>query len=93
MTDKETVKLFKAMQEGIEQEDVTKEVIIAHRKHYGLTQTQAGELLGSGLPTWQSWEYGTRVMPLAKFELFLIKAEKLAAGGKVKAAKTTKQKK
>lgn len=29
----------------------------------GLTQTQAGAILGAPLRTWQDWEYGHRDMP------------------------------
>lgn len=46
------------------------------RESAGLTQTQAAELIGAKLRTWQDWEYGKRNMPLAKWELFNIKTKK-----------------
>ena len=39
----------------------------------GLTQQQAGALVGASTRTWRSWEAGYRVMPGSKWELFLIK--------------------
>ncbi|TQE91139.1 MAG: helix-turn-helix domain-containing protein [Spiribacter salinus] len=47
--------------------------IRAARLAAGLTQRQAGELIGGTLRTWQDWEYGRRNMPSAKWELFVIK--------------------
>lgn len=45
----------------------------------GLTQTQAAQLVHAGLKTWQNWESETgegRKIPLASWELFLIKIGK-----------------
>lgn len=39
----------------------------------GLTQKDAGELVGGGERTWQDWERGQRAMPASARELFLIK--------------------
>ena len=39
----------------------------------GLTQTEAGALVGAALRTWQSWEAGDRNIPIAKWELFCLK--------------------
>lgn len=47
--------------------------IRALRSQAGLTQTEAAELLYSGLRTWQQWEAGTRKMHPAFLELFKIK--------------------
>lgn len=38
-----------------------------------MTQTAAGAVIGAALKTWQAWEAGTRSMPAAKFELFMLK--------------------
>ena len=48
------------------------------RLSLGLTQQQAGELVGASARTWRAWEAGFRVMPGSKWELFLIKTQ----GGK-----------
>ena len=45
----------------------------ACRMTAGLTQTEAGALVGAALRTWQSWEAGDRKMPEAKWELFCLK--------------------
>ncbi len=55
---------------------MTPEQIKQARKEAGLTQEEAGKLVGGGKRTWQNWEYGTRIMPAAKWELFLIKTKK-----------------
>lgn len=47
--------------------------IKAARKRLGLTQTQAGAIVGVTLRAWQYWETGNRKMDRAKWELFLIK--------------------
>ena len=45
----------------------------AFRITAGLTQTEAGALVGAAVRTWQSWEAGDRKMPSAKWELFCMK--------------------
>ena len=47
------------------------------RLSLGLTQQQAGELVGASARAWRSWEAGYRVMPPAKWELFLIKTREV----------------
>jgi DNA-binding transcriptional regulator YiaG len=47
--------------------------IKAKRLELGLTQTEAGKLVGAKIRSWQDWESGARNMPSAKWELFLIK--------------------
>lgn len=50
--------------------------IKSQRLAAGLTQTQAAKLVHASLKTWQNWESETgeaRKMPLAPWELFLIK--------------------
>lgn len=49
--------------------------IRAARIASGLTQEQAGAMIGASRRTWQNWELGTRNMPTAKWELFQIKAK------------------
>lgn len=47
------------------------------RRKAGLTQSQAGALVGApSQRTWQDWEGGRRNMPAAKWELFLLKTKK-----------------
>lgn len=53
----------------------TKEQIRKARKAAGLTQTQAGELVGGCRRTWQDWEYGNTEMHPGLWELFRLKAE------------------
>lgn len=46
----------------------------------GLTQTQAAKLVHASLKTWQNWESETgesRKIPLASWELFLIKSKQI----------------
>lgn len=46
----------------------------------GLTQTEAGLLVHASLKTWQNWESESgesRKIPLAAWELFLIKTNKV----------------
>lgn len=46
------------------------------RRKAGLTQEQAGALVGApSKRTWQDWEAGKRNMPAAKWELFNIKTK------------------
>jgi DNA-binding XRE family transcriptional regulator len=56
----------------------TKQQIIQTRKDAGLTQTQAAELIGAKLRTWQDWEGEQRNMPAAKFELFELKVKNIS---------------
>lgn len=44
------------------------------RESAGLTQAEAGALIGAPLRSWQDWEYGRRNMPIAKWELWQIRA-------------------
>jgi len=53
----------------------TPKKIKAARKKAGLTQTEAAELIGAAMRTWQDWESGARNMPIAKWELWLLKAK------------------
>ena len=48
--------------------------IKATRISAGLTQTQAGELIGGSLRAWQDYEYGKRRMHPGLWELFEIKS-------------------
>ena len=41
------------------------------RMDAGLTQTQAAELVGAALRTWQHWEKGDRAMTKKRYDLFL----------------------
>jgi DNA-binding XRE family transcriptional regulator len=45
------------------------------RHRAGLTQEQAGAVIGASRRTWQNWENGTRNMPGAKWELFNLKMQ------------------
>ena len=47
--------------------------IRAAREAAGLSQSQAGDLIYSGLRSWQHWEAGERRMHPALWELFLLK--------------------
>ena len=49
--------------------------IRASRRSLGLTQSQAGSLVGGSRRTWQNWEAGIVQMPTAKWELFQIKTK------------------
>ena len=49
--------------------------IRAARLRAGLTQAQAGEIIGAKRRAWQEWEGGRRNMPAAKWELFQIKVK------------------
>ena len=44
--------------------------ILAAREASGLTQTQAAEVLGYTLSTWQKWEAGTRTMRRVLLDIF-----------------------
>ena len=52
--------------------------IRASRLSLGLTQSQAGAMVGASRRTWQSWEIGQRNMPHAKWELWLIKTKQIS---------------
>ena len=47
------------------------------RLSLGLTQQQAGAVVGASARTWRAWEAGFRVMPVAKLELFNLKTKEL----------------
>lgn len=49
--------------------------IRASRLSIGLTQQQAGELVGATRRTWQNWELGTRKMPKGMWELWTMKTK------------------
>lgn len=49
--------------------------IRAARKAAGLTQTQAGALVGRSMRAWQDWESGARNMPTGLAELFRRRVE------------------
>lgn len=49
------------------------EEIRAAREGAGLTQTQAGALVYSGLRAWQEWEAGRRTMHPQLWEAFRVK--------------------
>ena len=53
----------------------TPEEIRTARLSAGLTQRQAGEVIGAAERTWQDWERGARNMPPAKWELFRLRTE------------------
>ena len=50
------------------------EALVELRAAYGYTQTEAAELCRVTLRAWQWWEAGQRRMPVANWELLLIKA-------------------
>ena len=54
--------------------------IRASRLSLGLTQQQAGELVGASARAWRAWEAGFRVMPGSKWELFTIKTQEVKDG-------------
>lgn len=47
------------------------------RKAAGLTQAQAGQVIGASRRAWQEWEAGRRNMPPAKMELFKLKTQEI----------------
>ena len=47
------------------------------RLSLGLTQAQAGAMVGASARAWRAWEAGFRVMPGAKWELFNLKTKEL----------------
>lgn len=51
--------------------------VLTARQSVGMTQTQAALVIGATRSSWQSWEYGKRVMPAAKFLLFKMLTSKL----------------
>ena len=56
----------------------TPEAILQAREAAGLSQSEAGALIYSGLRSWQHWEWGTRRMHPGLFELFLKKTGKMS---------------
>lgn len=63
-------------------EQPTRAEVRAARLKAELTQTQAGELVHASLKTWQNWESEGaegRKMPLAAWELFLIKTSQASS--------------
>lgn len=56
----------------------TPDELRAARLEIGLSQTSAAALVHSALRSWQQWEAGDRRMHPGLWELFSIKAEKLA---------------
>ena len=52
-------------------------LILTTRLALGMTQQQAGELVGASARTWRAWEAGFRVMPGSKWELFNLKTKEL----------------
>ena len=53
----------------------TPTLIRTTRLSLGLTQAQAGEVIGATRRTWQDWEAGRRNMPESKWELFQTKTK------------------
>lgn len=56
----------------------TPEAILQAREAAGLSQSEAGALIYSGLRSWQHWEWGTRRMHPGLFELFMKKTGQIA---------------
>ncbi len=54
------------------------ESILQAREAAGLSQSEAGALIYSGLRSWQHWEWGTRRMHPGLFELFLKKTGQMS---------------
>lgn len=54
------------------------EAILQAREAAGLSQSEAGALIYSGLRSWQHWEWGTRRMHPGLFELFLKKTGQMS---------------
>lgn len=46
----------------------------------GLTQQQAGAIVGATARAWRAWESGFRAMPESKWELFQIKTREMKDG-------------
>ncbi len=51
----------------------TPENVLQARKTLGMTQTEAGAVLGSHNSVWRKYELGTRQMSAQLWELFLLK--------------------
>lgn len=51
----------------------TPEDVLRARKAVGMTQTEAGAVLGSQNGVWRKYELGTRQMSSPLWELFLLK--------------------
>lgn len=45
------------------------------RESLGLKQRECAAICRVALRTWQAWEYGTRTMPAAAWELFNLKTK------------------
>jgi DNA (cytosine-5)-methyltransferase 1 len=58
--------------------DPTPERIRAARSESGHSQSAAAAVVHVKLRTWQAWEYGTRQMPMAAWELYQIKTGKFS---------------
>lgn len=56
----------------------TPAAILQAREAAGLSQAEAGALIYAGLRSWQHWEWGTRRMHPAMFELFLKKTGQMS---------------
>lgn len=69
---------------------MTPTAIRAARTAAGHTQTEAGQIVGGTLRTWQDWEAGKREMPEAAWHLYLLRTDQhpawrlLARAGPVK---------
>jgi DNA-binding XRE family transcriptional regulator len=50
---------------------MTARLVLRARKEAGLTQKEAGELIGCSRRTWQDWEAGARKMRKTYFEIFV----------------------
>jgi DNA-binding XRE family transcriptional regulator len=53
----------------------TADVVRPARKAAGLSQTAAADLISVSLRAWQAYEAGDRAMPLAAWELFLLRTD------------------
>lgn len=54
----------------------TSEEVVTARTDLGMSMRQAAEIVHTTMKTWQQWEYGTRQMHPAFWELFLLKTGK-----------------
>lgn len=85
MSDQETNTVYSVSRDDVELNELsqpTPEEILAVRTAAGDTQTKAAQRVHATLRTWQSWESSRtsgRIMPLASWELYLIKTARLRA--------------